>query len=310
MKANVFKRNLIIASTILLIGVLSVPSNGSTNLDLDSGLVCCWDFDECSGTIVHDCSGNGNDGTIDGASWTTGVSGCALEIVGTNIVHYIPSTYDDSITSALTVAAWIKWYGPNSYLRGSYIFDGRGYSYPLGFIFGVAPDSTLWFYMQQPGSIIYSISHVRPDTWTHVAVVFDDASNILRVFINGCQDNTLTTTATYYNSDADLAIGNNMWEDGLYAPLNGVIDEARIYNRALSEAEIKLLYCASYIHRGDANGDGVIDISDVVYLLNYLFAHGPAPVPLEAGDCNCDGVVDVVYLLNYLFAHGPAPSCK
>jgi hypothetical protein len=64
---------------------------------------------------------------------------------------------------------------------------------------------------------------------------------------------------------------------------------------------------------GDANGDGVIDIADVVYLLNYLFVGGPAPVPcLEAGDATCDGIVDVsdiVYLLNYLFVHGPAPGC-
>jgi hypothetical protein len=67
-----------------------------------------------------------------------------------------------------------------------------------------------------------------------------------------------------------------------------------------------------YLLRGDANGDGVIDISDVVYLINYLFIHGPAPVPLAAGDATCDGVVDasdLVYLLNYLFAHGPAPGC-
>jgi hypothetical protein len=65
--------------------------------------------------------------------------------------------------------------------------------------------------------------------------------------------------------------------------------------------------------RGDANGDGVIDISDVVYLINYLFINGPAPVPLEAGDANCNGMVDVrdvVYLLNYLFVRGaPAPGC-
>jgi hypothetical protein len=64
--------------------------------------------------------------------------------------------------------------------------------------------------------------------------------------------------------------------------------------------------------RGDANGDGVIDISDVVYLINYLFIHGPAPVPLAAGDATCNGVVDVsdvVYLLNYLFVSGPAPGC-
>lgn len=63
--------------------------------------------------------------------------------------------------------------------------------------------------------------------------------------------------------------------------------------------------------RGDADGDGQIAASDVVYLINYLYIHGPAPVPLEAGDANSDGVVDaadVVYLINYLFIHGPPPG--
>jgi hypothetical protein len=63
---------------------------------------------------------------------------------------------------------------------------------------------------------------------------------------------------------------------------------------------------------GDANGDGVINSADVVYLTNYLFKGGPAPVPLEAGDVNSDGVInsaDVVYLVNYLFKGGPAPNC-
>ena len=61
---------------------------------------------------------------------------------------------------------------------------------------------------------------------------------------------------------------------------------------------------------GDANGDGIINSADVVYLINYLFKGGPPPVPLEAGDVNCDGVInsaDVVYLINYLFKGGPSP---
>jgi hypothetical protein len=65
--------------------------------------------------------------------------------------------------------------------------------------------------------------------------------------------------------------------------------------------------------RGDCNGDGLINSADVVYLLNYLFAHGSAPQPWEAGDVNCDEVInsaDVVYLLNYLFAHGSPPHCS
>jgi hypothetical protein len=62
--------------------------------------------------------------------------------------------------------------------------------------------------------------------------------------------------------------------------------------------------------RGDANSDGVINVSDVVYLINYLFISGPAPDPIQAGDVNCDGNVnasDVVYLINYLFIGGPPP---
>ncbi len=61
---------------------------------------------------------------------------------------------------------------------------------------------------------------------------------------------------------------------------------------------------------GDPNHDGMIDIGDVVYLINYLFKGGPIPDPLEAGDANSDGIVDlgdVVYLINYLFKGGPPP---
>ncbi len=64
--------------------------------------------------------------------------------------------------------------------------------------------------------------------------------------------------------------------------------------------------------RGDASGDGVIDIGDVVYLINYLFIDGPAPEPLEAGNANCDQIVDsgdIIYLINYLFIDGPPPDC-
>jgi hypothetical protein len=69
---------------------------------------------------------------------------------------------------------------------------------------------------------------------------------------------------------------------------------------------------ASFVKRGDATADGVIDIGDVVYLINYLFRNGSVPCPFEAGDANCDGVVvigDVVYLINYLFRGGPLPVC-
>jgi PKD repeat protein len=96
--------------------------------------------------------------------------------------------------------------------------------------------------------------------------------------------------------------------DGIYVLKIDAIDQRGNVGTGYSN----LVGIINNILRGDANRDGVIDISDVVYLLNYLFIHGPAPVPLAAGDATCDGLVDasdLVYLLNYLFASGPAPSC-
>ncbi len=85
------------------------------------------------------------------------------------------------------------------------------------------------------------------------------------------------------------------------------------YNEWLQAPEegpvIRTVY--SFI-RGDANGDDVIDIGDVIYLINYLFTGTSAPDPLWVGDCNCDGIVDigdVIYLINYLFLGTAPPGC-
>lgn len=64
---------------------------------------------------------------------------------------------------------------------------------------------------------------------------------------------------------------------------------------------------------GDVNASGSMDIADVVYLVNYIFASGPAPNPIESADVNCTGSVDisdVVYMVNYIFASGPAPCAN
>ena len=63
---------------------------------------------------------------------------------------------------------------------------------------------------------------------------------------------------------------------------------------------------------GDANGDGSVNVGDVIYLVNYLYRQCLPPNPLEAGDANCDGIVnvaDVVYLVNYLYRGGDPPCC-
>ncbi len=64
---------------------------------------------------------------------------------------------------------------------------------------------------------------------------------------------------------------------------------------------------------GDANKDGLLNVSDAVYIINYVFVSGsPAPTPLMIADANCDAAVnvsDAVYIVNYVFVDGP-PPCR
>src|SRR4030095_12638936 len=74
------------------------------------GLVAAYNFNEGSGTVVHDVSGKGNDGTLQGgASWaTSGKYGKAISFNGTNAYVSIPSSSSLQLTSAMTLEAWIN----------------------------------------------------------------------------------------------------------------------------------------------------------------------------------------------------------
>jgi hypothetical protein len=64
---------------------------------------------------------------------------------------------------------------------------------------------------------------------------------------------------------------------------------------------------------GDADGNAAISISDAVKIVNYIFAGGSAPSPIESGDADCNGSIaisDAVFIINYIFASGPPPPCS
>ncbi|MGB7060778.1 MAG: dockerin type I repeat-containing protein [Candidatus Zixiibacteriota bacterium] len=98
--------------------------------------------------------------------------------------------------------------------------------------------------------------------------------------------------------------------DSVFGPVtSGLVCVDVFSDNALTKSTVGSILIKLY-SAGDANGDGVIDIGDVVYLINYLYRNGPAPNPLEAGDANYDAIIDigdVVYLINYLYRGGPPP---
>jgi hypothetical protein len=63
---------------------------------------------------------------------------------------------------------------------------------------------------------------------------------------------------------------------------------------------------------GNPNGDNDVNVGDAVYMINYIFREGKAPVPWQLGDANCDGTLDVgdvVFLIAAAFRYGPQPEC-
>ncbi|MFH1335586.1 MAG: dockerin type I domain-containing protein [Candidatus Zixiibacteriota bacterium] len=120
--------------------------------------------------------------------------------------------------------------------------------------------------------------------------------NVLPGFL---MDDSVAPTDTCNNWGVD-GLTYYKWSDFWFPPPPGdVIIRASGYTHDLE--------CDSC---GDVNADGVKNVGDIVYLINYLFKDGPSPNPLGIGDVNLDGVVnvgDVVYLVNYLFKNGPPP---
>jgi hypothetical protein len=98
-------------------------------------------------------------------------------------------------------------------------------------------------------------------------------------------------------------------------PRSNAPDGADIQNQAAIYFDFNPPVITNTVHNhiflcGDVNGDGVVQLGDVVYLISYQYKNGPAPVPIQAGDVNLNGVVDlgdVVYLITYQYKGGPPP---
>jgi hypothetical protein len=152
-------------------------------------------------------------------------------------------------------------------------------------------------------------------------IAIDNQSNI---YVTGQSYDSVSATDYDYATIKYDSAGVQQW----VARYNGPADSSDLATSIAVDAESKV-YVTGYsigsdiyydyatikyfqFLRGDANGDGVIDIGDVIYLMNYLFTGTSAPSPLEAGDANCDGIVDigdVIYLINYLFTGTAPPGC-
>ena len=210
--------------------VLSTASSASGEL------VAYFTFDEDSGDIIYDTSGNGNNGTIFGAQRGAGKYGKALEFNGADNYVEVPTSDSLEIDTNVSIAAWINWIDAGDGWQGILskgTMDGPGENYSL---FINKDERYFHFVLALDVGRVQQNSpnnSVVPNEWLHVCCTWD--GSVTRIYINGEMAMEMDQVATIIPSNLPLRIGHR---DGSSHYWNGIIDEVRIYDHALTEAEI------------------------------------------------------------------------
>ncbi|HXN51421.1 MAG TPA: LamG domain-containing protein [Candidatus Acidoferrum sp.] len=238
---------------------------GSTNY----GLVGWWKMDEGSGTTTADSSGNGNAVTLYAGrlpTWvTTGKYNDALHFAAASFqTAYEFDSASLDLSGSWTVSAWYK---PDSLpttgnsamlvdkdVQTSSCAGGPNYSIDVDNTGGVI-SWEVWF--GDTANVGHAIDYQPPggitlNTWYLVTGVWDNAAKNLYLYVNGVQvGSTLHsfTSVPCMAGPGDLWIGSLNNAAGTYA--DGTIDDAHVYNRALSASEVSYLFTASNPAEGD-----------------------------------------------------------
>jgi hypothetical protein len=198
-----------------------------------TGLVAAYSFGAGTGTTAKDSSGLNNTGTLSGTIWATaGRFGSALSFNGVNNFVTVNDTASLDLTTGMTLEAWVY---PTATMNG-----WRG-------IVQKETTGAIVYYLHANSSTnrpatgilvgtekqLHGTSRVPLNTWTHLAATYDGATQ--RLYVNGVQVASRAQTGPMGVSGSPLRIGgNSVW--GEY--FQGRIDEVRVYNRALTTAQI------------------------------------------------------------------------
>jgi hypothetical protein len=196
------------------------------------GLVAAWGFDEGAGTEAHDATGAGHHATLTGQAWVAGKYGSALQFGSDNLA--VASSPWLDLSQSMTLSAWVL---PDVELEASPIVLQKGWQ-PAYFLrpgswwaaeTGIRAENYDWFALQAPRDV-----EAKPGAWTHVAGTYD--GSMVRLYLNGAQVAETPASVPIPKVDGAVMIGGNGDPNALFP---GRLDEIRIYNRALSAAEIE-----------------------------------------------------------------------
>jgi hypothetical protein len=204
--------------------------------------IAAYAFNEGSGTTVTDLSGNGHTGTIANATWTTaGKYGNALSFNGTNAWVTINDANDLDLTTGMTLEAWVRPTATPSFWAAAIAKEqpndpANNVAYALYTADGASnPPSIHGLFGSGAGADKFAVgtSVLTLNTWTHLAGTYDGTA--LRLYVNGTLVATFAQTGSMTATTGPLRIGGDFGNEFF----TGLIDEVRVYNRALSQTEIQ-----------------------------------------------------------------------
>ncbi|WP_425247042.1 family 43 glycosylhydrolase [Streptomyces sp. NEAU-NA10] len=270
--------------------------------DVPADLLLRYDFDETSGNIARDTSGHGYHGTyVRTPDFGTGVHGGSFKMSGdsaTSPYVRIPNGVLKNADS-VTVSTYAKWKGGNSFQ----------------WLFGLGPDSNKYLFAtpSNGGSSLYSAitkaswsaeskltagSQLTPGEWRHVTVTLDGRTGTMVLYVDGIEAaRTITTIkpSELYDANKDYSgyIGRSLYSADPY--FGGEVDDFRIYDRALSAAEVMEL---------SGNTAGIAKATHPSLKVDAIVdnAHGSITLPMKEG-------TDLTALApEFTLAHGAAIS--
>jgi len=225
------KKLIFLVSLVFVLG----PITRMASADITTGLVGYWKLDEVSGNIAYDSSGNGNDGTIIGdPQWVVGKIDGALNFDGSTYVT-MDSLANDITDNDCTYSGWVKttvtadtyWFSCNTSAGGNVALWGIDAS-------GVAV-------IYDGGKTNHSTTIINDGKW-HL-LTFTRSGSLGTTYVDGVAENTYTTTATFNFSSGDLWSLGQEWDTATATNfLTGLIDDARFYDRPLTEADVQQLF--------------------------------------------------------------------
>lgn len=233
------------AAIILVFSIAFNPfffgTASATNLSQNLGGL--WRLNEGGGTAASDSSGNSRNGVVTGATWTTGKLDNGLSFDGDDYVQIIGLI---GSSTNITLAAWANLTSTDT--EGAELISlGDAVALRLDQT-EVAPFGLNAFYHYASGwrGIKYAVNYAGTG-WHHFAYVVDDTNNVQKLYVDGSVASTTTYTESIsYDTGGvgtDTFIGKH-GDGGTTYDFNGLIDDVRVYNVALSDSDIKSLYAA------------------------------------------------------------------